>query len=97
MIVNNKKLNVLVLGASGMLGNTLFRLFSQSDTFNTTGTVRSPGAPGQLPVAMHKNIVQGLDVGDMTGVARVVSRRSWIQRFCGTSVMYMYSVPIERQ
>ena len=74
MIVSNKKLNVLVLGASGMLGNTLFRLFSQSDTFNTTGTVRSPGAPDQLPVAMHKNIVQGLDVGDMANVHLIFSR-----------------------
>ena len=30
-------------------------------------------------------------------VARVGSSRSWIQRFCGTSVMYMYSVPTVRQ
>ena len=73
MIINNQKLSVLVLGASGMLGNTLFRLFSQSDKFNTIGAVRSSGPPGQLPVALHKNIVHGLDVSDMDNLHRIFS------------------------
>ena len=74
MIVNNEKLRVLVLGASGMLGNTLFRLFSQSDTFNTTGAMRSSGALGQLPAALHKNIIHGLVVGNMDNLHQVFSR-----------------------
>jgi dTDP-4-dehydrorhamnose reductase len=71
MIVNNQKLRVLVLGASGMLGNTLFRLFSESDKFNTIGTMRSTGVPGRLPVALHKNIVHSVDANDMDNLHRI--------------------------
>ena len=70
-MINNQKLSVLVLGASGMLGSTLFRLLSQSDMLDTFGTVRSTGALGQLPVALHKDIVHGLDVSDVDNLHRV--------------------------
>ncbi len=70
-MINNPKLSVLVLGASGMLGSTLFRLFGQSDILNTFGTVRSTGSLGQLPAALHKNIVHGLDVSDMDNLHRI--------------------------
>ena len=70
-MINNQKLSVLVLGASGMLGSTLFRLLSQSDMLDTFGTVRSTGALEQLPVALHKDIVHGLDVSDVDNLHRV--------------------------
>ena len=37
---------VLILGASGMLGNAMFRFFSQSRGYSTFGTVRSDAAKG---------------------------------------------------
>ena len=71
MTIKNQKPRVLVLGASGMLGNALFRLFSQSDKFITIGAVRSSGPLGQLPEALHKNIVHGVDVSDMDNIHRL--------------------------
>ena len=59
MIHNNK---ILVLGASGMLGNAVFRLFSQTDGYNVTGAVRSRQAIGLLPENVRNLVVSGLDV-----------------------------------
>ena len=57
-----------------MLGNALFRLLSQSDLHDTFGTVRSTGALGQLPAALHKNIVHGVDASDMDNLHRIFAR-----------------------
>jgi dTDP-4-dehydrorhamnose reductase len=70
----DKELTVLVLGASGMLGNAVFRFFSQSPGYSAIGSVRSAGAKGLLPKALHSRIIGGVDVHDMDGLLALFER-----------------------
>ena len=53
---------VLVLGATGMLGNAVMRLFAESDGFEVTGTTRSTALLRHLPPEIHPRIISGVDV-----------------------------------
>jgi len=55
-------LKVLVLGASGMLGNAVLRVFSDSVGFEVTGSVRSASALRHLPADAAAKVVVGYDV-----------------------------------
>jgi len=61
---------VLILGASGMLGNAALRLFSQSDGFSVAGTVRSSRAARLLPEALRPLLIEGIDVEQFDSLAR---------------------------
>jgi dTDP-4-dehydrorhamnose reductase len=61
---------VLVLGASGMLGNAALRLFAQSEGFRVFGTVRSARASRLLPESLRKSLIQGVDVEQFDSLAR---------------------------
>jgi dTDP-4-dehydrorhamnose reductase len=65
---------VLVLGASGMLGSTTLRLFSQSPGYLTMGSVRSPRAPPLLPQALQDRVICGVDVDNMDSLLRLFAR-----------------------
>ncbi|HEU4636653.1 MAG TPA: SDR family oxidoreductase, partial [Edaphobacter sp.] len=64
-------MRALVLGASGMLGNAVFRVFAASDEMDVVGTVRSRAAATRLPSVSSTRLVSGVDVGDADGLARV--------------------------
>lgn len=53
---------VLVLGASGMLGNAVYRTFATSPGFNVFGTVRSPSSRIVLPAEANGRLLTGIDV-----------------------------------
>jgi dTDP-4-dehydrorhamnose reductase len=53
---------VLVLGASGMLGNAVFRLFAKSPIFLTTGTMRSTAPLRYLAKDLHDCVICDVDV-----------------------------------
>ena len=53
--------SILVVGASGMLGHAVLRLFAQSPGFSVHGTVRSTAARDLLPVEMRVRIDVGVD------------------------------------
>ena len=53
---------VLVLGAAGMLGNAVFRLFAQSDGFHVTGAARSASARTLLAPEFRSRLEVGIDV-----------------------------------
>ncbi len=61
---------VLILGASGMLGSAVLRLFAQSDGFITMGTVRSGHAARLLPTALRPLLIEGVDVDQFDSLAR---------------------------
>ena len=63
---------ILVLGASGMMGNTMFRLFGESAGFAVTGTVRSRTAAQKLPPLLQDRLVIGIDVEEPEAVARLL-------------------------
>lgn len=62
---------VLVLGATGMLGNAVFRLFAQSPEYEVFGSVRSPGAVRLLPNHLHPNVIAGVDVENIDSLTRL--------------------------
>jgi dTDP-4-dehydrorhamnose reductase len=64
-------MKVLVLGASGMLGNAAFRLFAESDGFEVIGTVRSEHSKRFFPESLQSVLVSGVDVENIDNLTRV--------------------------
>lgn len=64
-------MRVLVLGASGMLGNAVLRLFANSEGIAVTGSVRSNSALGLLPPALGQHVICGVDVENHDSLARL--------------------------
>lgn len=65
---------VLVLGASGMLGNAMLRLFAERGVHAVTGTVRSPSALRLLPDALRAHVVSGVDVENHDSLVALFAR-----------------------
>jgi dTDP-4-dehydrorhamnose reductase len=59
----DRALAVLVVGASGMLGNTVLRFLAGSRGFRVVGTARSAGAVAKLPAEFRDN-VKALNLDD---------------------------------
>ncbi len=53
---------VLVLGASGMLGNAVLRMFADDPAIRVFGTVRAPGSGRLLPDTLNNHLVPFVDV-----------------------------------
>jgi dTDP-4-dehydrorhamnose reductase len=60
--MTHKKIKVLVLGASGMLGNAVLRLFAQSAGYEAIGSTRSTSALRLLPADFSDCVICGVDV-----------------------------------
>jgi dTDP-4-dehydrorhamnose reductase len=67
-------MKVLVLGASGMLGNAVLRLLSESQGYEVFGSVRSAAAMRLLPPESGKRIVTGVDVENQDSLAALLGR-----------------------
>ena len=61
-------MKILVLGATGMLGNALLREFAASSGIDAWGTVRSGRAARLLPSDVQDRLVHGIDVTDIDQV-----------------------------
>ncbi len=66
-------MKVLVLGATGMLGNAMLRLFAGSPGFEAVGTARSAGLVARLPEAVRPLVRLGVDVENMDQLAAVLA------------------------
>lgn len=64
---------ILVMGSSGMLGNTIFRYFSSMEQFETFGTVRSLDSVTNLPADLLGNFSVGVDTDSTDSLVRVFS------------------------
>ncbi len=64
---------VLVLGASGMLGNAMLRLYSQTEGYRALGTVRSARAMRLLPEALQAALIVGVDVENFDSLSRGIA------------------------
>lgn len=64
-------MRVLVLGASGMLGNAMFRVFSEVANNAVFGSMRSESARRHFPEALQQNILSGVDVENQDSLARL--------------------------
>lgn len=63
----------LILGVSGLLGNTLFRYFHNRPEFCTLGTVRSPSAARLFPRSQQASIRSHIDVGQLDSLIELFS------------------------
>lgn len=61
---------ILVLGASGMLGNAVLRVFSQSPGYQAIGTVRSEHSGRFLGKELGANLLIGVDVENQDSLIR---------------------------
>ena len=65
-------MQTLVLGASGMLGNAVFRLLSETGGLKVHGTVRSQRAASLLAPHLRDRLIVGLDVADVDALAKLL-------------------------
>ena len=64
-------MRVLVLGASGLLGNTVFRVLGANPEWHVRGTVRDPGAGRLFPRGLAERLVMSGDLQDQAELDRV--------------------------
>lgn len=69
--MSDKTTKVLVLGASGMLGNAVLRLFAQSPGYKAIGSARSSNTLRLLPEALRDSVVCGVDVENLDSLTRL--------------------------
>lgn len=70
----SKPSKILVLGASGMLGNVVLRFLATSPGVAVCGSVRSPNARNLLPEAVRDLLIVDLDVENEAQLAAVFER-----------------------
>jgi len=65
---------ILVLGASGMLGNAVLRVLAGSPQLDVVGTVRSSRSVGLLPNTLGERLVSGVDVENSDTLVSLFSK-----------------------
>ena len=66
------KHRILVLGASGMLGNAVFRYFAQNSTHDVVGSIRSERTKQRLPDHIQRFAIIGGSVDDPDALIRLL-------------------------
>lgn len=69
-MTSSRPVTVLILGASGMLGSAVLRLFAGTAGVKALGTVRSGRAARLLPAELQPQLVAGVDVEQFDSLAR---------------------------
>jgi dTDP-4-dehydrorhamnose reductase len=70
----NSPVKILVLGATGMLGNAVYRLFASSPGYLVYGSVRSIAAARRLPSTSIAQLIGGLDVENLDSIVALLSK-----------------------
>lgn len=68
-------MRVLILGASGMLGNAMLRTLSLSDAFEVWGTARSAGVLRHFEPSLGQRIITGIDVENVDALTALLADR----------------------
>lgn len=69
----DKKIKVLVLGVSGMLGNAVMRVFTGSEVYSVVGSARSVGVLQLLPAELREQVICGVNVENVDNLTRLFS------------------------
>lgn len=67
-------MRVLVIGATGMLGNAVFRYFSKREEFNVYGTIRQESHRKAFPNDLSGSLISNVNVNSIEGIINVVER-----------------------
>lgn len=65
---------IMVIGASGMLGNAVFRYFAAQTAHEVVGIIRSIRSAELLPADLRDRVAEGGDVEDMAALVRLFDR-----------------------
>lgn len=65
-------MKVLVLGASGLIGSTTFRVLSERSDFQVYGTIRSDHARSFFPIVNDNNLIANIDANNFSSVMQVI-------------------------
>ena len=68
------KHKILILGASGMLGNAIFRYFVEHTEHCVVGSIRADSARHKLPMNLRDHTISGGAVDDPDMLARLIDR-----------------------
>lgn len=69
-----QKKKLLVLGASGMLGNAVFRFFQDDSLYEVWGTVRSLRAAQHFEPALRDQLISNIDVENTDALLALMAR-----------------------
>jgi dTDP-4-dehydrorhamnose reductase len=69
--MTGKETKILVLGASGMLGNAVLRQFGQSPGYSAMGSARSVAVLPLLPQELRGRVICGVDVENVDSLVRL--------------------------
>ncbi|WIM05135.1 MAG: SDR family oxidoreductase [Candidatus Nitricoxidivorans perseverans] len=64
-------MKILVLGANGMIGSTMIRVFSEIEDWDVAGTVRSDRARLLFPVSVAGKLVSGVELSNPDSLPRL--------------------------
>lgn len=67
-------MKILVIGATGMLGNTLYRFFSSVPGIDAFGSLRDARSKSMFDAAIRDNLIAGVDVGDINSLIGLFGR-----------------------
>ena len=67
-------MNVLVIGANGMIGSTVLRVLSENSAWEVFGTVRDPGATTFFSESLAKRLLCGVDVEQPDAIVRILNK-----------------------
>ncbi len=70
----NKTTKIIVLGANGMLGNAILRLFATQSDCQVFGTVRSSASLNCLPSYLHCCVIKDVDVESNDSLIRLFAQ-----------------------
>ena len=74
MTTSNTQKNILVIGASGLLGNAVLRTLSQDPALRVTGTLRSSALASRLLASAPCHLEYPVDVGNFEQLRGVIER-----------------------
>ncbi|UPH70233.1 SDR family oxidoreductase [Abyssibius alkaniclasticus] len=68
-----RKVRILIVGATGMLGSTLFRAFSADQSFETFGTIRGAGGAKHFAPELRDALIPNIHLEGETGLLTAFS------------------------
>ena len=68
------KQTVLILGATGMLGHSLYKTLIKDPTLRVFGTTRETNAKNLFPKEIRGGLIPGIDVENLNGVANLFKK-----------------------
>jgi len=74
MTTQSANTRIAVLGASGMLGNAMLRLFGESPGYDAFGTVRNGAVRRFFPACLQDRLIDGVDVTEADDLIVALSK-----------------------